>query len=60
MKLISMICKKLQKGKVAAQIAEELDEELNLVQNICDVAKKCAPEYDADEVYRLYKSAQAK
>lgn len=56
-KLIAMICRKMQKGKNPAQIAEDLDEELSEVERICEAAEKCAPEYDCDKIYSLLKSA---
>lgn len=57
-KLISQICRKLQKGKTPVQIAEDLDEELPVVERICEAAGQCAPAYNCDEVYRVYKSMQ--
>lgn len=51
--LISMVCKKLQKGKSAEEIAADLEEELSGIEAICEVAKALAPDYDADAIYRL-------
>ena len=50
--LITMICRKLKKGKTPEQIADDLDEEYSKVERICNAAKQCGPEYDSDEVYR--------
>lgn len=50
-KLISLICRKLKKGKMPECIAEELEEELELVERICKVAKEFAPEYDTMKIY---------
>lgn len=52
-KLISMICRKIKKGKDAVVIAEELDEEPLVVERIYGVAKSFAPEYDAREIYKV-------
>ena len=50
-KLISQICKKLQKHKSAAVIAEELEEPEEKVSLICETARRFAPDYDVDEIY---------
>lgn len=52
LKLISQICRKLGKGKTPECIAEELEEEAALVDKICTVAKKFAPEYNTEEIYK--------
>lgn len=49
--LISMVCKKLQKGKTAAEIADELDEVPSKIEAICEAAVKTAPDYDVDLIY---------
>ena len=54
-KLVSQVCRKLQKGKTAAVIAEELEEEPMLVDQICEVAEAFAPVYDAEEIYKALK-----
>ena len=51
LKLISQVCRKMQKGKNADIIADELEEELDIVENICRVAVGFAPEYDAVAIY---------
>ena len=48
--LVTLVCRKLRKGKVAEQIAEELDENGIRVQMICDIAEDYAPEYDEEEI----------
>lgn len=50
-KLISLICRKLKRGKTPECIAEELEEELEVVERICKVAKEFAPEYDTMKIY---------
>lgn len=54
--LISMICRKMKKGKNAVVIAEELDEETEVVERIYEVAKSFAPEYDAREIFKVLPS----
>ena len=54
-KLISQICRKLQKNKLPEVIAEELEEDLSHVEEICEIAKQFAPDYDTMQIYeRLY------
>ena len=50
--LISLICKKLKKDKSIEQIAEELEEEISVIELICKVASDFAPEYDVHEIYQ--------
>ena len=45
-KLIELICKKLRKGKSVECIADEVEEEYDLVAQICKLAAKYAPEYN--------------
>ena len=49
-KLTELICKKLRKNKNAETIAEELEEELPKVRNICRIAAAFAPDYDVEKV----------
>ena len=49
--LIALICRKLKKQKGIATIAEELEEDIETVENICKVAEKFAPEYDVEQIY---------
>ena len=52
LKLITLVCRKLRKGKDTEQIAEELEEEPEYIQRICDAAREFAPAYDEDEVFQ--------
>ena len=52
-KLVSLICRKLQKGKSAEIIADELEEDLETVKRICQVAEGFAPGYDVQEICRV-------
>ena len=53
-KLISLVCRKLRKGKTAATIAEELEEDLALVKSIYKTAERFAPDYDTEKVYEAF------
>lgn len=48
--LITQICRKLKKGKSPETIADELEEDLNVIQDLCDIAKNYAPDYDVKEI----------
>ena len=49
--LITLICKKLCKGKDVEQIADEVEEDGDRVKKICDLAERFAPDYDPDKVF---------
>ena len=51
-RLIRSVCHLLQKGYDPANIAELLDEEQGLVEQICSLAQAAAPEYDIEKIYR--------
>ena len=53
-KLIEQVCKKLKKGKIPNTIAEELEENLEKIQSICEIAEPFAPSYALDEVYKAW------
>lgn len=55
LKLIELICKKLQKRKSPEIIAEELEEELATIQEICNAATRFAPDYDCKKIYAAWK-----
>ena len=50
---IKQVCKKFDKGKDAATIASELEEDdaIDKVQRIIDIANKYAPDYDIEKIY---------
>lgn len=57
-KLIQQICKKLVKGKAVKEIAEDLEEEINIIEEICSVAREFAPNYNVDKIYgRLHRES---
>lgn len=53
-KLIELICKKIQKNKSLEQISDDLEEDLENLRPIYDAAYQCAPEYDYDRIYDIY------
>ena len=60
LKLIKLICKKMKKGKNPAEIAEDLEEEIESILPIYDLAMESAPEYDCEKIYgklRTYEGA---
>ena len=59
-KLISLIIRKLQKGKSSEQIAEELEEDIDLVREICECAALFAPEYDSGKICEAMLEKEAK
>lgn len=48
--LVKLVCKKIKKNLTAEEIAELFEEDINEVQQICDVASRYAPDYDADKI----------
>lgn len=50
-KLIGLVCKKMQKGNNAREIADILEEETAVISRIYDMAKKFSPDYDRDRIY---------
>ena len=51
---IVLICKKLKKNKSVEEIAEELETDFAIVQDICEVARPFAPEYDENKVFEAW------
>lgn len=49
--LVIQVIKKLHKNKPIETIADELEEEPDVIRRICLAAEDCAPEYDVDEIY---------
>lgn len=54
-KRISAICKKLQKGKSLAEIAEDLEEDVIDISPIYEASNHFAPDYDVDLIYAAVK-----
>ena len=53
-RLITMVCRKLQKGKLPEQIAEDFEEELATIEKICEIVKELKS-YDCNEIYTFMK-----
>lgn len=51
--LIKPVCKKLQKNKPAAVIADELEEELVEIERVI-AAQQQVGSYDAEQIYKVY------
>lgn len=49
--LIKQVVKKRCKNKPIDMIADELEEEPDVIRQICMAAEECAPEYDINEIY---------
>ena len=56
LKLIKLVCRKLEKGKRADEIAEELEEEQKIIASICTVAKTCG--LDINDIYKELQTMQ--
>ncbi len=50
LKLISQICRKLTKGKDVQTIADELEEDTDVIEKICKIAEGFAPDYDENKI----------
>ena len=51
-KLIQQVCRKLAKGKQVEEIAEELEEELDLIKSICIAMEKCGADATVENIYQ--------
>lgn len=51
LKLISLICRKVEKGKRPEKIAEDLEEEIETILPIYELVMESAPEYDCEKIY---------
>ena len=49
---ISLICKKLRRGKSVEEIADEMEEGLESIKAICTIASKYAPDYDSEKILK--------
>ena len=55
--LTKLVCRKLQKNKSPETIAEELEEDMDTIQHICDIATDFAPDYDVAKIVEQYKKS---
>ncbi len=51
---IMIICKKIKKGKEIEVIANELEEEPNVIRPLYEIAVSFAPGYDEEKIYAEY------
>ena len=49
--LIKQCIKKLKKGTSVEDIADMLEEDFSVIQCICNIAEKHAPDYDVEKIY---------
>lgn len=49
-RLISQVCKKIRKDKLLEEIAEDLEEEVSVIEPIYNIAKEFAPDYDLQSI----------
>ena len=52
LKLIKQICKKVEKGQNPEEIAQALEEEIETILPIYELAASSAPEYDSEKIYK--------
>lgn len=50
-RLIRQVCKKISKGKAPSVIADELEEELYIIERICYAISECEENSDYDAIY---------
>ena len=51
-KLILQVSRKFQKGKSVEETAEDLEEDISVIEPIYNAVRASAPEYNVEEVYR--------
>ncbi|MCM1542088.1 MAG: hypothetical protein NC121_12635 [Blautia sp.] len=53
LQLIQLVCRKIQKGKDAAVIAEELEEDIEPIRQICAVVEQCGLNAGIEKIYSV-------
>ncbi|MBQ9306073.1 hypothetical protein [Butyrivibrio sp.] len=53
--LITLICKKLNKGKSIKAIANEVEKNVEMVKEIAIIAERYLPDYDEEKIYKEWK-----
>ena len=48
--LAQLVIKKIKKGLTAEDIADLLEEDVAEIKKICEIASKCAPDYDVEQI----------
>ncbi|MCM1208229.1 MAG: hypothetical protein NC309_04835, partial [Ruminococcus sp.] len=54
-RLITQVCRKLRKSKEIDVIADELEEDIAVIAEMCEAAEPYAPDYNEELVYEAYK-----
>lgn len=55
---ISLICRKILKNKPLEVIADELEEDIDTVKPIYDIAIQCSPDYNCEEIYKRLQAVE--
>ena len=50
--LILLVSRKIQKGKSMEETAEDLEEDISVIEPIYSAIKESAPEYDVEKIYQ--------
>ena len=56
--LLALICRKLKKNKSLENIAEELEEDISVVEPLYIFAQGFAPDYNEEQVFEAYKNTK--
>lgn len=51
---VEFVCKKLRKGKNVEMIAEEMEEDEEMIRQICELAGPFAPDYPSNDIAELW------
>ena len=54
-RILTLICKKLVKGKSLEDIADDLEEKIDDIRPMYEVAVAFSPDYDVEKVYEAYR-----
>lgn len=57
-RLIFQVCKKMKKKKPLEEIAEDLEEEVSVIEPIYNAAKDFAPEYDPKAIFERLNTSE--
>ena len=52
--LTALVCKKLKRGCSIEEIAEILEEDIETIRPICEVARAYAPDYEIEKIWSAY------
>ena len=55
---VSLVCKKLIKGQSVEQIADALEETVESISKICEVANQFAPDYDVEKICKALRERE--